>query len=105
MYVQPHLESAVVYWSPWSEGGKERVQRRAVGMVTNWRARTYKDRLLEAGMTTLVDRRLRGDLIATYKIMSGKDKVEPSVLFGLPGDSPRTRHGRQEESILSGPRQ
>ena len=43
-------------WSPWTVGDKEvleRVQRRAVGMVTNWRARSYEARLAEARMTTL----------------------------------------------------
>ena len=66
--VRPHLEYALVSWAPWTKGDKElleRVQRRAVGMVTNWRARTYEDRLLEVGMTSLVERRLRGDMIAT----------------------------------------
>ena len=55
----------------------ERVQRRAVVMVTNLRGRSYEDRLEEAGMTSLIDRRIRGDMIATYKIMTGKDNVEP----------------------------
>ena len=32
-------------------------------------------------------------MIATYKIMTGKDKVEPGVFFGLPGDGLRTRQG------------
>ena len=79
----------------------ERVQRKAVGMVTNWRGRTYEDRLLEAGMTSLVDKRLRGDMIATYKVMSGKDKVDPGVLFTLPGEERRTR----QTDIRSGPKQ
>ena len=87
VYVRPHLEYAVVCWSPWTVGDKEvleRVQRRALGMVTNWRSRTYEARLAEVGMTTLEDRRARGDMIATYKVLSGKDRVEPSLLFGLP---------------------
>ena len=94
VYVRPHLEYAVVSWSPWSVGYKEvleRVQRRAVGMVTNWRGRTYEDRLSEVGMTSLEDGRLRGDMIATYKILSGKDKVDPSLLFDLPAVGPGLR--------------
>ena len=94
VYVRPHLEYAVVCWSPWTEGDKEvleKVQRRAIGMVTNWRERTYEGRLREAGMMSLVDRRLRGDMIATYKVMSGKDKVDPGVLFTLPGEERMTR--------------
>ena len=85
--MRPHLEYAVVCWSPWTVGDKEvleRVQRRALGMVTNWRSRTYEARLAEVGMTTLEDRRARGDMIATYKVLSGKDRVEPSLLFRLP---------------------
>jgi hypothetical protein len=35
----------------------EEVQRRAVGMVSNIRGRTYEARLSELGMTTLADRR------------------------------------------------
>ena len=42
-------------------------------------------------MMSLVDRRLRGDMIATYKVMSGKDKVDPGVLFTLPGEERLTR--------------
>jgi len=76
VYARPHLEYAVVCWSPWTVGDKEvleKVQRRAVGMVTNWRGRTYESRLAEVGMTTLEDRRARGDMIATYMVLSGKD--------------------------------
>ena len=61
VYLRQH-EYAVLCWSPWTEA-LERVQRRAVGMVTNWRAGTSEDRLREAGITSLVDRRLRGDMI------------------------------------------
>ena len=94
VYVRPHLEYAVVSWSPWLQQDKEvleKVQRRAVGMVTNLRRGTYEERLNEAGMLNLEDRRERGDMIATYKILSGKDKVEPGVIFGLGGDGPGPR--------------
>ena len=94
VYVRPHLEYAVVSWSPWTQQDKEmleKVQRRAVGMVSNMRGRSYEERLAEAGMLSLGDRRRRGDMIGTYKIMTGKDKVEPGVFFGLAGDGPGTR--------------
>ena len=67
------------------------MQKRAIRMVTNWIGRTYEDRLIEAEMTSLVDRRTKGDMIPTYKILTGKDKVVPGMLFGLPGDGLRTR--------------
>ena len=50
VYVRPHLEYAVTCWSPWTKGDREcleKIQRRAVGMVTNLRARSYEDRLKE----------------------------------------------------------
>ena len=75
-YVRPHLEYAVQAWSPWNSGDKEaleNVQRRAVGMISNLRGRTYKERLAELGETTLEtrSRRKRGDMIQTYRILSG----------------------------------
>jgi ribonuclease P/MRP protein subunit RPP40 len=96
VYVRPHLEYAVVSWSPWTVGDKkvlERVQRRALRMVSNLRGRTYEARLEEVGMTSLEDRRVRGDMITTYRIMTGKDKVDPGHFFDLVADGlgPRTR--------------
>jgi hypothetical protein len=95
VYVRPHLEYAVVSWSPWTQQDKEvleRVQQRALGMVSNLRGNSYEDRLAEAGMLSLGGR-VMGDMIATYKIITRKDKVEPGVFFGLAGDGLRTRQG------------
>ena len=83
-YVRPHLEYAVQAWCPWTIGDKEvfeNVQKRAVGMVTVIRGRTYEERLAEMGMVTLEVRRTRGDLIQMYRVMSGKDKVDPFTWF------------------------
>ena len=80
-YVRPHLEYAVQAWSTWNAGDKkalESVQRRAVGMITNLRGRTYEERLAELCETTLETRRKRGDMIRTYRILSGKDKMSYS---------------------------
>ena len=45
-----------------------------------------KMKLLEAGMTSLEQRRERGDLIHMYRIMTGKDDVQPSTWFQLMAD-------------------
>ena len=90
-YVRPHLEYAVQAWSPWNAGDKEAlesVQRRAVGMISNLRGRTYEERLAELCETTLETRRKRGDMIQTYRILSGKDKVSYSTWFTLAGQAP-----------------
>ena len=84
VYVRPHLEYAVQSWSPWTVGDKEvleQVQRRAVKMVSNLRGQTYEERLAELGMVTLETRRLRGDMIQTFRIMSGIDQVNPDTWF------------------------
>jgi len=39
----------------------------------------YKDRLV-FGLTTLKIRRLRGDLIETYKILTKKEHIDPNQL-------------------------
>ena len=76
-------------WSPWSVGDVsviEAVQKRAVGMVTNLKGKTYEERLAELDMVTLVERRKRGDLVQMYMIMSGKDKVDYKRWFELSQD-------------------
>ena len=70
-------------------------------MVSNLRGRTYEARLVEAGRISLSDRRTRGDMIATYKIISGKDKVDPVLLFEMAGAGagPRTRRATGVNNI------
>ena len=79
----------------------EKVQRRALGMVSYLRGRTYEARLVEAGMISLSDRRRRGDMIQTYKIMTGKDKVDRGLLFEMAGEGagPRTRRATGVDNI------
>ena len=93
VYVRPHLEYAVASWSPWLVGDREKVWRRAVGMVSNLRGRSYEDRMAEVGMTSLLDKRVRGNMIATYRIMTGKDMVDPRTFFDMAEEwaGPRTR--------------
>ena len=77
-FVLPHLEYCVQAWAPWTLGDKEvleAVQRRAVGMVTKLKGRTYQARLAEMKMVTLEQRRKRGDVVQMYKVLSGKDDV------------------------------
>ena len=91
VYVRPHLEYAVASWSPWTVEDKEtleRVKRRAVGMVSNLRGKNYEARLGEVGMISLADRRMRGDMITTYKIMTGKDRIDPGEFFELAAEGP-----------------
>jgi hypothetical protein len=92
-YVWPHLEFGTPTCSPWTTGDKEcleRVQMRAVRMVSSLRGTSYKEKLKEIGFTTLKEHRHRLDVIQTYKIVSGKEKVESSTWFQMASESIRT---------------
>ena len=94
VFVLPHLSYAVQAWAPFYKADKElleKVQRRAVMMVTNIRG-SYEERLNILKMRTLEERRLRGDLIETYKILTGKSNVDPQTWFSFASDTDmRTR--------------
>jgi len=85
-FVRPHLEYCSSVWSPWTEKDceiLEKVQKRAVRMVSNLEGGTYEEKLECAGLMKLKDRRKRGDLIETCKIMKGFVKTDKSKLFDI----------------------
>jgi hypothetical protein len=91
-YVRPHLEFAFPAWSPWSLSDKEcleRVQRRGIRMVSGISGNSYEERLKELGLTTLKERRHRLDMIQTYKIVRGHEKVQRDPWFQKASDSKR----------------
>ena len=72
----PHLSYAVSAWAPYTKVDMEvleRVQHRAVMMVTNLKG-SYDERLAVPGMRNLEDRRVRGDLIETSRFCLGRVK-------------------------------
>ena len=88
-FVRCHLEFAVPAWSPWLLGDidiLEKVQRRAVNMVVGLKGQNYEDKLVELGLRSLEDRRKRIDLVQTFKIVHGIDKIHSSLLFTLVGE-------------------
>ena len=105
-YVRPHLEYCQAAWSPWLEGDKkvlEKVQERALRMISNLKGKCYEDRLKEVGMTTLEERRRRGDMIATFRILTGKDLVNPNQWFRMArqtGTRQSTGHLCLEKPVL-----
>ena len=72
--VRPHLEYANTVWFPALKGQStdiEKVQRSATKQVPGLHDLPYKERLRILNLPTLKHRRRRGDLIETFKMMSG----------------------------------
>ena len=70
--VRPILEYGNVIWSPRlirDIDAVERVQRRSTKTVPGISTMTYPDRLQTLRLPSLVYRRVRGDMIETYKYL------------------------------------
>ena len=73
--VRPHLEYGNQCWAPYLKKHItqiENVQRRATKLIPGLRDMSYEDRLRVLSLPTLSYRRLRGDMIEAYKILSNK---------------------------------
>ena len=84
--VRPLLEYCVQVWSPYKRkyvNLLEGVQRRATKLVPALRNLQYEERLKRLGLTTLEDRRERGDMIETYKLITGKEDINPGKFFTM----------------------
>lgn len=84
VYVRPRLEYCVQAWSPYLVKDVEcieRVQRRATKMVVGMGHISYEERLRRLGLTTLEQRRKRGDLIEVFKIMTGRERIDSDIFF------------------------
>ena len=71
--VRSHLDSCISVWAPYKiEQIKqvERVQRLATKMIPGLKGLSYAQRLTKLKLPTLLYRRIRGDLIETFKILS-----------------------------------
>lgn len=82
--VRPLLEYANQVWATNLNKHKlsiENVQRRATRQLPGFKDLTYEERLRKLNLPTLDHRRDRGDMIETYKILTGK--YDSSVSTGL----------------------
>ena len=53
----------------------ERVQQKAVKAVSGLKGKIYEERLAEAGLPSLRDRRKETDMVQTFKIVRGIDVI------------------------------
>ena len=73
VFVRPHLEHAVTAWSPWHRKDIEtieKIQHRATRRMSDIRG-SYPEGVNQLELTTLEERRMRGDAIETFKYLKG----------------------------------
>ena len=84
--IRPLLEYCVHAWSPYLVKDiqlLENVQRRATKLVREVRNMEYVDRLAELKIPKLIDRRIRGDMILTYRLLNGEEGIDHETFFSL----------------------
>ena len=82
--VRPHLEHAVQFWSPHLRRDidkMERIQRRATKMIPEIRNHSYHQRIQELDLISLVQRRLRRQLIEVFKYLNRFTSASARGLF------------------------
>ena len=105
-YVRPHLDYCVQAVGPYLEQDLktlEQVQRRATKLVRSIRHLSYQERLTRLKLSTMRDRFARGDLIETYKLLTGKLNVDYEQFFTLDTNVRTRGHGlklKKRRSVL-----
>ena len=82
--IRPKLEYAEVTWPMHKKKHVlklERIQRIATKMVPEMDELTYEERLKEMHLTTLKERRERGDSITIYKLMNNLEESDKKDLI------------------------
>ena len=83
-YIGPHLEYCIQAWKPGMKKDihtLEKIQRRATKLVPSIRHLNYHERLDKLNLLSLEQRRLCGDMIETFKILHGFDKIHADRFF------------------------
>ena len=95
-FVRPHLAGILCANMESVPLCLEKIQRRATKLVHGFNKMSYEQRLEALGLYSLQQRRLRGDLIETYKILTGKEKINSDQLFQKATTTELRGHSLQE---------
>ena len=98
-FVRPKLEFAIQAWSPWQEGDKkvlEKVQERMIRLLSDAKGGSYEEKLESVNLTTLTERRKRGDVIEAFKTLNGINKVDKNKWFQIEQDDARATRRNTE---------
>ena len=102
-FIRPHLEFASSVWNPNRKRDidtLEKVQRRATKTIES-RHLSYEKRIKKLGLTTLEQRRHRGDFIQCFKIIHGLDKVNWCTENKIQGNCKKDLNSRRHNLQLT----
>jgi len=105
-YIRPHLEFCIQAWSPHYIKDievLENVQKAATKLVPKLRKFSYSTRLQMLGITSLKERRVRGDMIEVYILMTGKEQISPGQ-FCTPAGAHYKLRGHDKKLTKARPR-
>jgi hypothetical protein len=105
-YVRPHLEFASPAWNPSYQKDievLEKVQQRALKMVSGLTGSTYEEKLKELGMDSLKDRRTEADLVMVYKVLHGLITVDKNAWFTMAARAANVTRSAADELKLIKP--
>ena len=93
------------HWTAEDKEVIERVQKAAVKMISGLEGKTYEERCREIGLDSMERRKEDADMIQTFKIIAGEDKVERGTWFQLTAqNSQRTTRATEYSTHLTGKR-
>ena len=106
--IMPHLEYCVQLWNPAAEHGNwsltlriESVQRRFTRMIEEVGLLPYSEILQILELTTLAERRSRGDLIEVYKASKGLSQLSGVLNFSRSGLNILCKQGKCKDSKIN----
>ena len=102
-FVRPRLEFAAAAWSPWTEQDTEtleKVQKKMVLMMCDLRGNNYEEKRKNAGLTSLKTRRIRGDLIETFKTIRGINTVNKDTWFSIQSEERKSARPTRANTVI-----
>ena len=67
----------------------EKVQERMIRMLSDAKGKSYEEKLKDVGLTSLTERRERGDAIEAFKTLNGFNRVDKNQWFDIETESQR----------------
>ena len=99
--VRPHLEYGNVIWNPRFKRDKLEIEKiqRATKLITEIKHLSYEERLRELELPSLEHNRRRGEMLQTYTIINGIDRVDPKLFFEISAGSTTSYWGHHQTPV------